>query len=124
MLDKKLLTVACAAVFATLSAGAQAQYSGNVVKIGVLTDLSGTYPTSPAPAPVLPPKWRSPTSSPGEADLQDRDGQLRPPEQGRHRRQQGPRVVRARGVDTATELVTTSTALAVMKIAGRRTASR
>ena len=43
MTHKKLLTVACAAAFVTLSAGVQAQYSGNVVKIGVLTDLSGTY---------------------------------------------------------------------------------
>src|SRR5574340_753200 len=39
----KLSALACAAALASLSGLAQAQISGNVVKIGVLTDLSGTY---------------------------------------------------------------------------------
>ena len=44
---KKLTTLACAAAFATLSGTASAQVSGNTVKIGVLTDLSGTYSDTP-----------------------------------------------------------------------------
>ena len=40
---KKLTTLACAAAFAMLSGAASAQISGNTVKIGVLTDMSGTY---------------------------------------------------------------------------------
>ncbi len=43
MTMKKAISIACTAALATLSAGAQAQVSGGVVKIGVLTDLSGTY---------------------------------------------------------------------------------
>lgn len=40
---KKLTTLACAAAFTMLSGAASAQISGNTVKIGVLTDMSGTY---------------------------------------------------------------------------------
>jgi len=40
---KKLSTLACAAAFATLSGAASAQISDNTVKVGVLTDMSGTY---------------------------------------------------------------------------------
>ena len=40
---KKLSTLACAAAFAMLSGAASAQVSGNTVKVGVLTDMSGTY---------------------------------------------------------------------------------
>jgi branched-chain amino acid transport system substrate-binding protein len=52
-----------------------------------------------------------------EKPLQDRDGHRRPPEQGRHRLEQGAQWFEREGVDTATELVTTSVALAVMKVA-------
>ena len=40
---KKLISLACSAALASLAGVASAQISGNVVKIGVLTDLSGTY---------------------------------------------------------------------------------
>ena len=43
MQTKKLSTLACAAAFAMLSGAASAQISGNTVKVGVLTDMSGTY---------------------------------------------------------------------------------
>ena len=43
MFSRKYTTIACAAALAALSCGAQAQISGGSVKIGVLTDLSGTY---------------------------------------------------------------------------------
>ncbi|HEX7465332.1 MAG TPA: ABC transporter substrate-binding protein, partial [Usitatibacter sp.] len=39
----KLKTLAAAAAMAFAAAGAQAQISGNVVKIGVLNDQSGLY---------------------------------------------------------------------------------
>lgn len=41
MTKTKLSVVACSAAFALMSGAAQAQISGNVVKIGVLTDMSG-----------------------------------------------------------------------------------
>ena len=43
MLSKKFKTTACVAALAALSFNAHAQISGGSVKIGVLTDLSGTY---------------------------------------------------------------------------------
>lgn len=118
MLDKKLLTVACAAVFATLSAGAQAQYSGNVVKIGVLTDLSGTYSDLAGSGAVLATEMaiadfiakEKPTF---KIEMVSSDHQNKADIAANKAREWFER----EGVDTATELVTTSTALAVMKIA-------
>ena len=43
MSSRKYARTACAAALAALSFGVQAQISGGSVKIGVLTDLSGTY---------------------------------------------------------------------------------
>ena len=118
MLDKKLLTVACAAVFATLSAGAQAQYSGNVVKIGVLTDLSGTYSDLAGSGAVLATEMAiadfiAKEKPAFKIEMVSSDHQNKADIAANKAREWFER----EGVDTATELVTTSTALAVMKIA-------
>ena len=118
MLDKKLLTVACAAVFATLSAGAQAQYSGNVVKIGVLTDLSGTYSDLAGSGAVLATEMAiadfiAKEKPAFKIEMVSSDHQNKADIASNKAREWFER----EGVDTATELVTTSTALAVMKIA-------
>ncbi len=42
-MKKTIASTAVACALAALSLGAQAQVSDNVVKIGVLTDMSGTY---------------------------------------------------------------------------------
>jgi hypothetical protein len=48
------------AVAAALSTGAaQAQISDNVIKIGVLSDMSSLYTTSRAPGRSRPPGWPS-----------------------------------------------------------------
>ena len=115
---KKLTTLACAAAFAMLSGAASAQISGNTVKIGVLTDMSGTYSDLAGAGAVLATQMA----------IEDFIAEAKPAFKvemvsADHQNKADIASNKARvwfereGVDTATELVTTSTALAVMKIA-------
>ncbi len=118
MTHKKLLTVACATAFVTLSAGVQAQYSGNVVKIGVLTDLSGTYSDLAGSGAVVATQMAiddfiAKEKPAFKIEMVSSDHQNKADIAANKAREWFER----EGVDTATELVTTSTALAVMKIA-------
>ena len=115
---KKAISVACTAALATLSAGAQAQVSGGVVKIGVLTDLSGTYSDLAGSGAVLATKMAVEDFIAKEKpnfkiEVVSADHQNKADIASNKAREWFER----EGVDTATELVTTSTALAVMKVA-------
>ncbi len=118
MTMKKAISIACTAALATLSAGAQAQISGGVVKIGVLTDLSGTYSDLAGSGAVLATKMAVEDfiakEKPGfKIEVVSADHQNKADIASNKAREWFER----EGVDTATELVTTSVALAVMKIA-------
>ncbi|WP_374494294.1 ABC transporter substrate-binding protein [Zoogloea sp.] len=118
MTMKKAITIACTAALATLSAGAQAQVSGGVVKIGVLTDLSGTYSDLAGSGAVLATKMAVEDFIAKEKpnfkiEVVSADHQNKADIASNKAREWFER----EGVDTATELVTTSVALAVMKIA-------
>ena len=115
---KKLTTLACAAAFASFSGIASAQISDNTVKIGVLTDLSGTYSDLAGTGAVLA----------TEMAIDDFIAEAKPAFKvemvsADHQNKADIASTKARewfereGVDTATELVTTSVALAVMKVA-------
>ncbi|ATE62125.1 ABC transporter substrate-binding protein [Thauera sinica] len=114
---KKRLTAICAAAMAALAGGAHAQISGNTVKIGVLTDMSGTYSDLAGPGAVLATQMaiddfiaqEKPTF---KVEMVSADHQNKADIASTKAREWFER----EGVDTATELVTTSTALAVMKI--------
>ncbi len=118
MTMKKAISIACTAALATLSAGAQAQVSGGVVKIGVLTDLSGTYSDLAGSGAVLATKMAVEDFIAKEKpnfkiEVVSADHQNKADIASNKAREWFER----EGVDTATELVTTSVALAVMKIA-------
>ncbi|MDD2990824.1 MAG: ABC transporter substrate-binding protein [Zoogloea sp.] len=118
MTMKKAISIACTAALAALSAGAQAQISGGVVKIGVLTDLSGTYSDLAGSGAVLATKMAVEDfiakEKPGfKIEVVSADHQNKADIASNKAREWFER----EGVDTATELVTTSVALAVMKIA-------
>ncbi|MBS0371112.1 MAG: ABC transporter substrate-binding protein [Proteobacteria bacterium] len=115
---KKTMSLACGAALATLSAGAHAQISGGVVKIGVLTDLSGTYSDLAGSGAVLATKMAIEDFIAKEKpnfkiEVVTADHQNKADIASNKAREWFER----EGVDTATELVTTSTALAVMKVA-------
>ncbi len=115
---KKLTTLACAAAFATLSGAASAQISGSTVKIGVLTDLSGTYSDVAGPGAVIATQMAiddfiAEAKPAFKVEMVSADHQNKADIASNKAREWFER----EGVDTATELVTTSTALAVMKIA-------
>jgi branched-chain amino acid transport system substrate-binding protein len=115
---KKLTTLACAAAFATLSGAASAQISGNTVKIAVLTDMSGTYSDVAGPGAVLATQMAiddfiAEAKPAFKVEMVSADHQNKADIASNRARQWFERD----GVDTVTELVTTSTALAVMKIA-------
>lgn len=118
MAMKKLTTLACAAAFATLSGAAQAQISGGTVKIGVLTDMSGTYSDLAGAGAVLATQMAiedfiAEAKPDFKVEIVSADHQNKADIASNKAREWFER----EGVDTATELVTTSTALAVMKIA-------
>ncbi len=118
MAMKKLTTLACAAAFATLSGAAQAQISGGTVKIGVLTDMSGTYSDLAGAGAVLATQMAiedfiAEAKPDFKVEMVSADHQNKADIASNKAREWFER----EGVDTATELVTTSTALAVMKIA-------
>jgi branched-chain amino acid transport system substrate-binding protein len=112
------LAAACCATFACMSTPALAQISDNVVKIGVLTDMSGTYSDIAGAGAVLGARMAIEDFVAKEkpnfkVDLISAD----------HQNKGDVASTKAREwfdkdqVDTVTELVTTSTALAVMRIA-------
>lgn len=118
MTMKKTISIACTAALATLSAGAHAQVSGGVVKIGVLTDLSGTYSDLAGSGAVLATKMAIEDFIAKEKpnfkiEVVSADHQNKADIASNKAREWFER----EGVDTATELVTTSVALAVMKVA-------
>lgn len=115
---KKLTTLACAAAFAALSGAANAQISGNTVKVGVLTDLSGTYSDLAGSGAVLATQmaiddFMAEAKPAFKVEMVSADHQNKADIASNKAREWFER----EGVDAATELVTTSTALAVMKIA-------
>lgn len=118
MTMKKVTTLACTAALAALSGGAQAQISGNVVKIGVLTDLSGTYSDLAGSGAVLATQMAiddfiAKEKPAFKVEMVSADHQNKADIASTKAREW----IEREGVDTVTELVTTSTALAVMKIA-------
>lgn len=118
MTMKKLSTLACAAAFAALAGSAHAQISGNVVKIGVLTDLSGTYSDLSGSGAVLATQMAiddfiAKEKPSFKIEMVSADHQNKADIASNKAREWFER----EGVDTATELVTTSVALAVMKVA-------
>jgi branched-chain amino acid transport system substrate-binding protein len=103
---------------AALSLPAQAEVSGGVVKVGVLTDLSGTYSDLAGSGAVLATQMAIDDfiakEKPGfKIEMVSADHQNKADIASTKAREWMER----EGVDTVTELVTTSTALAVMKIA-------
>ena len=115
---KKLSTLACAAAVAALSATAHAEISGGTVKIGVLTDLSGTYSDLAGPGAVLATQMAiddfiAEAKPSFKIEMVSADHQNKADIASNKAREWFER----EGVDTATELVSTTTALAVMKIA-------
>ena len=115
---KKLSTLACAAAFAALSASAQAEISDGTVKIGVLTDLSGTYSDLAGSGAVLATQMAiddfiAEAKPSFKIEMVSADHQNKADIASNKAREWFER----EGVDTATELVSTTTALAVMKIA-------
>ena len=118
MQTKKLTTLACAAAFAMLSGAASAQISGNTVKVGVLTDMSGTYSDLAGAGAVLATEMAiadfiAEAKPEFKVEMVSADHQNKADIASNKAREWFER----EGVDTATELVTTSTALAVMKVA-------
>ena len=118
MQTKKLSTLACAVAFAMLSGAASAQISGNTVKVGVLTDMSGTYSDLAGAGAVLATEMAiadfiAEAKPAFKVEMVSADHQNKADIASNKAREWFER----EGVDTATELVTTSTALAVMKVA-------
>ncbi len=118
MTKTKLSVVACSAAFALMSGAAQAQISGNVVKVGVLTDLSGTYSDLSGSGAVLATQMAiddfiAKEKPSFKIEMVSADHQNKADIASTKAREWFDR----EGVDTATELVTTSVALAVMKVA-------
>jgi len=117
-MHKKLLTAACTAALALMAGTAQAQISGNVVKVGVLTDMSGTYSDLAGQGTVVATQMAIDDfiaqEKPGfKVEMISADHQNKADIASNKAREWFER----EGVDAATELVTTSTALAVMKVA-------
>lgn len=115
---KKLITLACSAAIASLSGAASAQISGDMVKIGVLTDLSGTYSDLAGSGAVVATQMAiddfiAEAKPSFKVEMVSADHQNKADIASNKAREWFER----EGVDAATELVTTSTALAVMKIA-------
>ncbi|NLF55859.1 MAG: ABC transporter substrate-binding protein [Thauera phenolivorans] len=115
---RKLLTLACTAAFAAFAGGAHAQISGDTVKVGVLTDMSGTYSDLAGAGAVLATQMAIDDFVAAEkpdfkVELVSADHQNKADIASNKAREWFER----EGVDTVTELVSTTTALAVMKVA-------
>ena len=117
-MKKTIASTAVACALAALSLGAQAQVSDNVVKIGVLTDMSGTYSDLAGSGAVLATQMAiddfiAKEKPKFKIEMVSADHQNKADIASNKAREWFER----EGVDTATELVTTSVALAVMKVA-------
>ncbi len=116
MMKRKL--AAAISLMAALPLAAQAQVSNNVVKIGVLTDMSGTYSDLAGPGTVTATKMAIDDFMANEkpnfkVEMVTADHQNKADIASNKAREWFERD----GVDVASELVTTSVALAVMKVA-------
>jgi branched-chain amino acid transport system substrate-binding protein len=116
MKQKKL--AAAIALMAAIPFAAQAQVSNNVVKIGVLTDMSGTYSDLAGQGTVVATKMAIDDFMANEKpnfkiEMVQADHQNKADIASNKAREWFERD----GVDVASELVTTSVALAVMKVA-------
>lgn len=110
--------IAAISLMAALPLAAQAQVSNNVVKIGVLTDMSGTYSDLAGPGTVTATKMAIDDFMANEkpnfkVEMVTADHQNKADIASNKAREWFERD----GVDVASELVTTSVALAVMKVA-------
>lgn len=116
MKQKKL--AAAIALMTAIPFAAQAQVSNNVVKIGVLTDMSGTYSDLAGQGTVVATKMAI-----DDFIAKEKPGFKIEMVQADHQNKADIASNKARewferdGVDVASELVTTSVALAVMKVA-------
>lgn len=118
MIRKTLISTACAAALSVMASGAQAQVSDNVVKIGVLTDLSGTYSDLAGSGAVLATQMAiddfiAKEKPSFKIEMVSADHQNK----GDIAANKAREWIERDKVDTVTELVTTSVALAVMNIA-------
>lgn len=116
MKQKKL--AAAIALMTAIPFAAQAQVSNNVVKVGVLTDMSGTYSDLSGQGAVVATKMAIDDFIANEKpnfkiEMVQADHQNKADIASNKAREWFERD----GVDVATELVTTSVALAVMKVA-------
>jgi len=90
--------------------------SDGVVKIGVLTDMSGLYSDWAAPALSRRRKWRLTISRrPRRARLSRSNSFPRSPEQGGHRRAKVREWYDTQGVDMVTDALNSAVALAVAR---------
>jgi len=117
-MKRTTLTTAVAAVFGFAAGVAQAQISDNVVKIGVLTDLSGAYSDLAGSGAVEATKmavedFKAKEKPSFAIEIVSADHQNKGDISSNKAREWFDRDK----VDVVTELVTTSTALAVMKVA-------
>lgn len=115
---KKKQLAAAVALMTAIPFAAQAQVTNNVVKIGVLTDMSGTYSDLSGPGAVVATKMAIDDFMANEkpnfkVEMVTADHQNKADIASNKAREWFERD----GVDVATELVTTSVALAVMKVA-------
>lgn len=115
---KRKQLAAAIALMTAIPFAAQAQVTNNVVKIGVLTDMSGTYSDLSGPGAVVATKMAIDDFMANEkpnfkVEMVTADHQNKADIASNKAREWFERD----GVDVATELVTTSVALAVMKVA-------
>ncbi|MDD5295772.1 MAG: ABC transporter substrate-binding protein [Rhodocyclaceae bacterium] len=113
-----LITTALMAAFGLAAGGAQAQISDNVVKIGVLTDMSGAYSDLAGPGALEATKmavedFKAKEKPSFAIEIVSADHQNKGDIASNKAREWFDRDK----VDVVSELVTTSTALAVMKVA-------
>ena len=118
MTRNTIVSAACAAALVAMSASAHAQISDNVVKIGVLTDMSGTYWDLTGAGAVLATRMAiddfiAKEKPSFKIEMVSSDHQNK----GDIAANKAREWIERDKVDTVTELVTTSVALAVMKIA-------
>ncbi|MDB5917888.1 MAG: transporter permease [Massilia sp.] len=113
--------IAATAILVGAACGAQAQVSGGVVKIGVLTDLSGTYSDLAGKGSIIATKMAiddfiAKEKPSFKIEMVSADHQNKPDIASSKAREWLERD----NVDTVTDLVTTPVALAVMKVGKER----
>jgi branched-chain amino acid transport system substrate-binding protein len=113
--------IAATAILVGAACGAQAQVSGGVVKIGVLTDLSGTYSDLAGKGSIMATKMAiddfiAKEKPSFKIEMVSADHQNKPDIASSKAREWLERD----NVDTVTDLVTTPVALAVMKVGKER----